>query len=167
MDPVVAPAGQVHHTHNDHWGATIFYRGNIYLLDSLGTERKDDHIIPDGLKIQLSQIYGRSKNEISIKIPEVVKQGNSIDCGLYALAFITLFCFRQKLCFELIFDSNKLRGHLLKCFETNTTSEFSQTAKTMSLRRKEKDKIQVIKIQTFCSCNLPECSMRQMFKLVS
>ena len=94
-----------------------------------------------------------------------MKQDNSIDCGLYAIAFITLFCFRQKLCFELIFDSNKLRSHLLKCFETNSTSEFSQTAKTMSLRRKKKDKI--IKIQTFCSCNLPECSMQQMFKLVS
>ena len=67
MDPVVAPACQVHHTHNDHWVATIFYRGNIYLLDSLGSERKDDNIIPDGLKIQLSQIYGRGKNEISIK----------------------------------------------------------------------------------------------------
>ena len=60
MDPVVAPACQVH---NDHWVARIFYRGNIYLLDSLGSERKDDHIIPDGLKIQLSQIYGRGKNE--------------------------------------------------------------------------------------------------------
>ena len=71
MDPGVAPACQVH---NDHWVATIFYRGNIYLLDSLGSERKDDHIIPDGLKIQLSQIYGHGKNEISIKIPEVVKQ---------------------------------------------------------------------------------------------
>ena len=71
MDPVVAPACQVH---IDHWVAMFFYRGNIYLLDSLGSERTDDHIIHDGLKIQLSQIYGRRKNEISIKIPEVVKQ---------------------------------------------------------------------------------------------
>ena len=90
---------------------------------------------------------------------------NSIDCGLYTKAFVTSFCFRQKLCFEIIFDSNKLWAYLLKCFETNTISEFPQTAKTICIHRKKKDKI--IKIQTFCSCNLPECSMRQMFKLVS
>ena len=67
MDPVVAPACQVHHTHNDHLVATIFYRGNIYLLDSLGSERKNDHIIPDGLKIQLPQIYGRVKMKFLLK----------------------------------------------------------------------------------------------------
>ena len=61
MDPVSSPACQVHHTHHDHWVSTIFHRGNIYLLDSLGSERKDDVIIPDGLKIQISQIYGREK----------------------------------------------------------------------------------------------------------
>ena len=115
MEPVTSPACQIHHTHRDHWVSTIFHRGNIYLLDSLGLERKDDIIIPDGLKIQLSQIYGKGKNELSIKIPEVMKQTNNIDCGLYAIAFITSYCFRQKLCFDLIFDSNKLRSHLISC----------------------------------------------------
>ena len=58
-------------------------------------------------KCQVSQIYSRGKDEIPIKIPEVMKQNNSINCGLYAIAFVTSYCFRQKLCFELIFDSNK------------------------------------------------------------
>ena len=155
MEPVNSPACQIHHTHNDHWVASLFHRGNIYLLDSLGTDRKDNSIIPDGLKIQLSQIYGRQKYEISIKIPEVMKQNNSIDCGLYAMAFITSYCFRQKLCFDLIFDSNKLRPHLFQCFENNSISEFPLTSKTISLRRKKKDKI--IAIKNYCICNLPEC----------
>ena len=64
MEPVNSPACQIHHTHNDHWVASLFHRGNIYLLDNLGTDRKDNTIIPDGLKIQLSQIYGRQKDEI-------------------------------------------------------------------------------------------------------
>ena len=78
MEPVTSPACQIHHTHRDHWVSTLFHRGNVYLLDSLGIERKDDIIIPDGLKIQLSQIYGQGKNELSIKIPEVMKQNNKI-----------------------------------------------------------------------------------------
>ena len=155
MDPVSSPACQVHHTHHDHWVSTIFHRGNIYLLDSLGSERKDDVIIPDGLKIQISQIYGREKDEILIKIPEVMKQNNSIDCGLYAIAFVTSYCFRQKLCFELISDSNKLRSHLLECFENNRISEFPLTSKTISTREKKKDK--TIKLQNYCLCNLPGC----------
>ena len=77
------------------------------------------------------------KDEISIKIPEVMKQNNSIDCGLYAIAFVTSYCFRQKLCFELIFDSNKLRSHLLECFENNRISEFPLTSKTISTRKKK------------------------------
>ena len=52
------PLCQIHHTHSDHWVATIFHKDKTYLLDSLVTERKDDIIIPDGLKILLSQIYG-------------------------------------------------------------------------------------------------------------
>ena len=142
MDPVSSPACQVHHSHNDH-------RGNIYLLDSLGNERKDDVIIPDGLKIQLSQIYGKGKSELNIKIPEIMKQNNNIDCGLYAIAFTTAYCFRQKLCFDLIFDSNKLRSHLLACFENNQISEFPLTNKTVSSRQKRKKRLLKFRITVF------------------
>ncbi|WAR25784.1 hypothetical protein MAR_011488 [Mya arenaria] len=31
----------------------------IYLIHSLGCDRLNDRIIPDGLKIQLSQMYGK------------------------------------------------------------------------------------------------------------
>ena len=84
-----------------------------------------------------------------------MKQNNSVDCGLYAIAFITSYCFRKNLCFDLIFDSNKLRTHLLQCFENNTISEFPLTSKTISSRRKKKQKS--INIQIFCTCYLPEC----------
>ena len=54
-----------------------------------------------------------------------------------------------------IFDSNKLRSHLLACFENNQISEFPLTNKTISSRRKRKEK--TIKIQNYCLCNLPDC----------
>ena len=70
-------------------------------------------------------------------------------------AFVTSYCCRQKLCFELIFDSNKLRSHVSQCFENNRISEFPLTSKTISTGRKKKDK--TIKLQNYCLCNLPEC----------
>ena len=74
---------------------------------------------------------------------------------IMAFAFVTSYCFRQKLCFELIFYSNKLRSHLLECFENNRIAEFPLASKTIRTRRKKKDK--TIKLQNYCLCNLPEC----------
>ena len=117
MKPVTAPACQIHYNHNDHWVCSIYHENGIFLLDSLGTDRENDKIISNGLQIQLSQLFGRKKDKINIKVPQVMKQNNSIDCGLYAIAYITSYCFRNSFCFDLIFDSKTLRQHFLKCFE--------------------------------------------------
>jgi Ulp1 family protease len=83
----------------------------IYLLDSLGNDRNDERIFTEGLKIQLSQIYGRNKKIININIPNVMKQDNNTDCGLFAIAFLTMYCLRNMLCFGFIFDAKKMRNH--------------------------------------------------------
>lgn len=88
-------------------------------------------------------------------IPPVAKQSNSIDCGLHAIAFVTYYCTRKELCFDIIFDSSKFRSHLLYCFENNEISEFPLTKKTISMRRQNQYKD--IEIENFCICNLPEC----------
>ena len=59
---------------------------------------------------------------------------------IMAFAFVTSYCFRQKLCFELIFDSNKLCSHVLECFENNRISEFPLTSKTISTRTEKKER---------------------------
>ena len=67
---VIEPACQIHHTHRDHWVSTILFNKKIHFLDSLGIERLDDAIIPDGLKIQLSYIYMDGKrNKFVLKYP--------------------------------------------------------------------------------------------------
>jgi len=45
------------------------------------------------LEIQLFQVYSNSKKRLLVKIPEVQKQTNKIDCGLYAIANAVEFCF--------------------------------------------------------------------------
>jgi hypothetical protein len=51
LEPVSSPSCQIHHNHKDHWVASIYHDEKIYLLDSLGNDRSDERILPDGLKI--------------------------------------------------------------------------------------------------------------------
>ena len=155
MDPAPQPSCQIHHNHKDHWVASMYYNNEIYVLDSLGNDRPPDRLITNGLTIQLSQIYGKDKNNIRVNIPSVIKQTNSTDCGLFAIAFITSFCLRKSTPHQLIYDSNKLRNHLLECFENNKMSEFPLTSKTTSSRRR--DNMKSVIVDNYCTCNLPEC----------
>ena len=51
MEAVHAPACQIHHTHKDHWVVSFYDLENkIYLFDSLGIDRQDEHIITSGLR---------------------------------------------------------------------------------------------------------------------
>jgi stress-induced morphogen len=78
FDPIEqSPACQIHHTHSDHWVVSLFHHDQLYLLDSLGIERNIDRIIPDGLKLQLSQIYSRKVKSLSLNLSCIMKQNNS------------------------------------------------------------------------------------------
>ncbi|KAL4223551.1 hypothetical protein ACF0H5_017021 [Mactra antiquata] len=138
FESTTSPSCQIHHNHHDHWVASISYKNAIYLLDSLGNDRPADRIIPNGLKIQLSQLYGVGQSCIDISVPSVMKQNNNVDCGLFAIAFVTSFCVRNDICFDLIYDTAKFRQHLFQCFERLTISEFPITNKRISERRKKK-----------------------------
>ena len=37
------------------------------------------------MTIQLAQIFGREKSQITVKIPYVQQQNNGYDCGLFAI----------------------------------------------------------------------------------
>ncbi|XP_053392535.1 uncharacterized protein LOC123532398 isoform X1 [Mercenaria mercenaria] len=76
MEPVQSPSCQIHHTHSDHWVASVYHENIVYLLDTLGNDRNIERIIPNGLKIQLSQIYGQNKDVLKVQIPTVMKQNN-------------------------------------------------------------------------------------------
>ena len=87
MEAVHAPACQIHHTHKDHWVVSFYDLENkIYLFDSLGIDRQDEHIITSGLSIQLFLLYGNNKKELKIIIPEIQKQIGNVNCGVCAIA---------------------------------------------------------------------------------
>ncbi|CAC5393943.1 unnamed protein product [Mytilus coruscus] len=69
-------------------------------------------------EIQLSQIYSHDKKRLLIKIPEVQKQTNSIDCGLFAIANAVEFCFTSfSGAIHVEFNTELFREHLVICLE--------------------------------------------------
>ena len=84
-----------------------------------------------------------------------MKQTNSVDCGLFAIAFATSFCLTKTLCYDKIFDTNLFRNHLHECFENKKLTEFPLTNKTLSIRRRKN--IRVTTLEQYCICNLPAC----------
>ena len=73
-------------------------------------------IIAGLLKPQIGQ-------NVDIKLMNVVKQKNTYDCGVYAIAYATSLPFNIDPC-TIEFAENKLRRHLIKCLERKEFSPF-------------------------------------------
>ncbi|MCG8048891.1 MAG: Ulp1 family isopeptidase [Candidatus Thiodiazotropha taylori] len=155
MDPVNGLACQIHHTHADHWVISFIEDKNIYVFDSLGTDRPMRNILTPSLQIQLAVLYGKERSNLHVIMPETQRQNNSIDCGLFAIAHLVEFCFKGSICPTVIYDTSKMRKHLAACFDTESLLEFPKTDKFLNLRRKKEPKH--FDIPLVCMCNLPEC----------
>jgi hypothetical protein len=114
------PCVQIHHNGRDHWVLSIqIENGDIYFLDSLRLK------INTSLEFQLCKMYGQNNNRILIKIPEVQKQDNSIDCGLFAIANAVEFCNNGfKGGTHINYDEKYMRDHLIYCLERGFFSQF-------------------------------------------
>ena len=115
------PSVNVHYNSQKHWVTSFqFENGDICLLDSsLG--RKIENYINDSLKVQLAQVYGSGKSQITVKVPQIQQKNNGHDCGLFAIAnlmeFITEWYSGLKDgTLEFDFIQNEMRGHLIKYF---------------------------------------------------
>ena len=84
------PSVQIHHTGHDHWVLSIQdASGTIFLLVS----KNPRHTVSASTQIQMSNIYSSNGNVIPVNLPTVQQQTNSIDCGVFAIAYATEFCF--------------------------------------------------------------------------
>ncbi|CAG2245650.1 unnamed protein product [Mytilus edulis] len=115
-----SPSVQIHHNGNAHWVLSLQTRdGNIYLLDSLSLN------LTTSLEYQLTQIYGKDKKKLIIRIPDVQKQQNSIDCGLFAIANALEFCqtgFKGGT--HITYEQKYMREHLIHCLENGKFTHF-------------------------------------------
>ncbi|CAG2232922.1 unnamed protein product [Mytilus edulis] len=144
-----SPSLQIHHNGNAHWVLSLQTRdGNIYLLDSLSLN------LTTSLEYQLTQIYGKDKKKLIIRIPDVQKQQNSIDCGLFAIANALEFCqtgFKGGT--HITYEQKYMREHLIHCLENGKfthfpKNNFGKTPKNL------KTKTHIISIN--CDCGKPD-----------
>ena len=84
-----------------------------------------------------------NEDHINFRIENVQIQEGGVDCGLFAIAFTTEYCFgnnpkcyrwscmtstihkrKWKNCFQLRYDQNKTREHILRCTENGECPPF-------------------------------------------
>ena len=102
------------------------------------------------MEIQLSKLYKTGR----ITVPFVQQQKNSVDCGIFALAFLVDFCVHGiEGLFDKVFDVNGMRNHLIRCIENNSFSEFP---KIKGGPKSKRHRSTIYTIEMDCSaCTLP------------
>lgn len=112
---------QIHHIPSrNHWVTTHWKSTKVMLYDS----NYNGCISPD-LKMQVENIYGRDKDIYPV---QVYQQEGGDDCGLLAIAFAVHAASGSWEPIETIsFDQNKMREHLIWCFEENRLLPFPKT----------------------------------------
>ena len=142
---------QIHFVNENHWVASSFMNGFISLYDSLSSGT-----ISAGLEIQLARIYGHLEGSIedgglTIHHVSVQKQEGTKDCGVYAIAFAYHAALGENL-EEITFDKDKLRSHLVTCFQNNCLSKFP----ICSQKSARACKPSVSFVRLYCDCKVPE-----------
>jgi hypothetical protein len=119
------PSVQIHHTGHDHWVLSIQdTSGTVFLLDS----KIPRQTVSASTQIQMSRIYSSNGNMIPVNLPTVQQQTNSIDCGVFAIAYATEFCFNQYTGGKgLTFNTSVMRDHLLQCLSNGNCSHFQKS----------------------------------------
>ena len=149
-----SPSVEIHHTGCDHWITSCQDpNGTIYVLDSMNGKT-----LTTSVKIQMSMIYSKGKTVVPVKIPNVQQQKNSIDCGVFAIAFMVEFCFNNFIGRDNVnFDTYTMRDHLIKCIESQQFSPFPKTKPTRTKVLSLKNTSVNFSIEKECTarCNLP------------
>ena len=138
------PAVQIHHTGNHHWVTSILTHTNeLFLLDSMYDK------LTTFLEIQLFQVYSNSKKRLLVKIPEVQKQINKIDCGLYAIANAVEFSFTSfSGSLHIEFNQQLMQDHLISCLEKGQFSVFPM----LKVSKKGMVKCKSSVVESNCEC---------------
>lgn len=125
------------------------------ILDSSNKERS---YLSQSTQLQLGKMYGKGMKTLNVSILDVQQQTNGVDCGVFAIANLTDFCFSEDIKDQPIpFDIEKMRSHLIKCLEDKKFEKFPKKQnqkKRLSLTRK-REFIKQINIDCAAGCSLP------------
>ena len=131
-----------------HWILTSCIEGSVYVYDSLQAGTKE---FPRSVENQLLQLYHPTlsppqRQEIGLlaECPPVQQQQESYDCGLFAIAWAYHLLVGDSLN-TLTLDQQKLRRHLVRCFEKKKLSRFPKSSQ-------EAPRSEIVWVSVVASC---------------
>ena len=142
---------QVLHTGSDHWvtiKATSDHEVHVY-----------DRIFVQPTYYSLKRIAAIPHSEshkINLHLERVQKQIGTVDCGVFAIAFLTDLCHGNDPATRHYAGSKVIHNHLIKCFESGQMVPFPSTPITKQPAVKKE-------LNIYCKCRLPLAS--DQFKL--
>ncbi|KAI8513359.1 carbohydrate binding [Branchiostoma belcheri] len=140
---------QIHHNSRSHWVLSSYTDGQVRLYDSIGTD------MTASLQVQLYQTYSafadQESNVLTIILPEVQRQNNFFDCGLFAIAWAVDIAQGQDVS-SIAYDDRKMRSHLKKCFEQGRLTPFPH----LTGHRKKVGLTRVSRVSLVCRCKQEE-----------
>ena len=117
-DVVRTPYVQIFLVNNNHWIMASTVRAppnNINIYDSLMQKPKQDTLD------MIACYHSSNSKDLKFNIMNVQRQENTVDCGAFALAFLTSIIANQDPT-QMTFSNP--RGHLIKCFTDGKISPF-------------------------------------------
>ena len=116
----------------------------VFVYDSLFGTKPTYHVLK-----QIAAIVQSRSSRINLHLEKVQFQRNSVDCGIYAITFITDLCYGKDPATCQYSDSKELCQHLLHCFNNCYMNPFPTVASIKKTPSKS------VYINVYCSCRLP------------
>ncbi len=108
----------------------VFGLGNSHAISTVGTQNPEVQMYdsvysccPTSCKAQFASLLATQHTAIEIKHMDVQMQSGGYDCGLFAIAYATALVLGKQPG-NFLFDQEKIRPHLLNCFEDGHITMF-------------------------------------------
>ncbi len=147
------PSAQIHYNASNHW--VLPYQSqkdrHVIVVDSL----KSPRTLNSSISIQIAQIYENGERSVQVQIPDVQRQPNYTDCGVFAIANLTEVLHNNyDVDFSIIrYDIPRMRAHLLECI---TKQQFTTFPKIEKMPKMPCKVAKSCSIKIFCACKLPD-----------
>ena len=112
-------------------------------------------------KAQVCSLMRPACDSLEIRMPNVQRQPNSYDCGLFAIAIATELTFGRDplLCY---WDTKLMRSHFVKCLEQGKMEYFPQkTHRRVPIGNRYKKSLS---FKVYCKCRMPNDPSKAMIK---